>query len=34
MVTVQVVPELESQSAHPSKTESSCGVAVSVTTVP
>jgi len=34
MVTVQVVPEDESQPVHPSKTDRNAGVAVSVTTVP
>ena len=34
MVTVQVVPEDESQPVHPSKSDSTAGVAVSVTTVP
>ena len=34
MVTVQVVPEAESQSVHPSKMETRSGVAVRVTTVP
>ena len=33
-VTVQVVPEAESQPFHPLKRESRSGVAVSVTTVP
>ena len=34
MVTVQVVPEAESQPFQPLKSESKSGVAVSVTTVP
>src|SRR5882672_8731287 len=34
MVTVQLLPDTESQPVHPMKTESSAGVAVSVTAVP